>query len=187
MTENDIVLWNICTIYFVFQQFWKRWSYISKWICLHLMLFCLVDELLCHCYCGSEGCKERECYRSDHRERVWSQKKRLRKKFKPFLSHLHTWQRTMLSVCFRKLHKFLDNVLPFPLLETGFLTLFDDLTSSCFKHTETCVLLHCWHAIYLLPSEFLDVHQDPHQLRDGHSRMGVIQLDGHLQTTDRQR
>lgn len=33
---------------------------------------------------------------------------------------------------------------------------------------------------YLLPGELLQVHQDPHQLRDGQRGVGVIQLDGHL-------
>lgn len=34
---------------------------------------------------------------------------------------------------------------------------------------------------YLLPAELLQVHQDPHQLRNGQRRVGVIQLDCHLQ------
>lgn len=34
---------------------------------------------------------------------------------------------------------------------------------------------------YLLPAELLQVHQDPHQLGDGQRRVGVVQLDGHLQ------
>lgn len=33
----------------------------------------------------------------------------------------------------------------------------------------------------LLPAQLLQVHQDPHQLGDGQRRVGVVQLDGHLQ------
>lgn len=33
---------------------------------------------------------------------------------------------------------------------------------------------------HLVPVQPLQVHQDPHQLRDGQGRVGVIQLDGHL-------
>ena len=32
----------------------------------------------------------------------------------------------------------------------------------------------------LLPAEALLVHQDPHELRHRHGRVGVIQLDGNL-------
>ena len=31
------------------------------------------------------------------------------------------------------------------------------------------------------PVQLLNVHQDPHQLGDGHGRVGVIQLDGYLE------
>ena len=31
-----------------------------------------------------------------------------------------------------------------------------------------------------LPGQVIVVHQDPHQLRDGHRRMGVVELEGHL-------
>lgn len=33
---------------------------------------------------------------------------------------------------------------------------------------------------YLIPRQLLDVHENPHQLRDGHGRVRVIQLDGNL-------
>lgn len=33
-----------------------------------------------------------------------------------------------------------------------------------------------------VPVELLDVHKDPHQLGDGHGRVGVVQLDGNLRT-----
>lgn len=34
-----------------------------------------------------------------------------------------------------------------------------------------------------VPVQLLDVHKDSHQLGDGHGRVGVIQLDGNLETT----
>lgn len=33
---------------------------------------------------------------------------------------------------------------------------------------------------YCIPVQFLNVHKYPHQLRYGHSRMSIIQLDGNL-------
>lgn len=33
-----------------------------------------------------------------------------------------------------------------------------------------------------VPVKLLDVHKDPHQLGDGHGRVGVVQLDGNLRT-----
>lgn len=32
-----------------------------------------------------------------------------------------------------------------------------------------------------VPVQFLDVHEDSHELRDGHGGMSVIQLDGDLE------
>lgn len=62
------------------------------------------------------------------------------------------------------------------------------LTSTLFEACSgLCVRALVESHTYLLPGEFLHVHQDPHQLRDGQGRMSVIQLDGHLQTTGRQR
>lgn len=33
---------------------------------------------------------------------------------------------------------------------------------------------------YRVPRQLLDIHKNPHQLRDGHGRVRVIQLDGNL-------
>lgn len=38
-----------------------------------------------------------------------------------------------------------------------------------------CIIPH------IIPCQLLLVHQDPHQLGNGHGRVGVIQLDGHLE------
>lgn len=38
----------------------------------------------------------------------------------------------------------------------------------------------CLINVHLFPLQFLLVHQDPHELRNSHSWVSVIQLDGNL-------
>lgn len=47
------------------------------------------------------------------------------------------------------------------------------------KRPSKATLTHCF------PVEFLNVHKDPHQFGDGHGRMGVVQLDGDLESRKR--